>query len=88
MHRIPILAVLLFAGSTVWAQHASRVGELRLLLHPQEGPPKQSIQPAQDTRKQAELAPAPQPHRQLTPQERAELRRQLSEFRRPSGKGS
>jgi hypothetical protein len=86
MKNVVLFAALALVGGTAQAQHASRLGELRTLLHQHVAPLRADAKPAQDSK------PAPresnEASRQLTPQERAELRRQLSEFRRPAGKGS
>ena len=87
MKNIVLLAVLALVGWGAQAQTASRLGELRTLLHQHVTKPRADIKPAHDS-KPASGESAAAKQRQLSPQERAELRRQLSEFRRPSGKGS
>jgi hypothetical protein len=86
MKKTLLLAALALVGWGVQAQPASRLGELRTLQHQPDAPPRSAIKPAQmNSPVQGESKVAP---RRLSEQERAELRRQLSEFRRPAGKGS
>jgi hypothetical protein len=87
MKNIVLLAALALVGWGVHAQTASRLGELRTLVHPPDAGSRADIKPAQASRPTAGGEAAGKT-RQLSPQERAELRRQLSEFRRPAGKGS
>ena len=86
MKNIVLFAAVALVGGSAQAQHASRLGELRTLLHQHVSPLRADTKQAQGSK------PGPResgtPSRQLSPQERAELRRQLSEFRRPAGKGS
>lgn len=86
-----LLLPLCVTGLEAHAQTATRLGELRMLL--QQKTPVFKAAPAADP----SPVPAPivlpiasptPPPRQLSAEERAELRRQLTEFRRPAGKGS
>jgi hypothetical protein len=80
MKFFALLLPICLSAAGVHAENATRLGELRTLL--QQKPPVFKA-PAADPALHA--GPAP---RQLSVEERAELRRQLTEFRRPAGKGS
>jgi hypothetical protein len=85
MKRIAVLLSSLMVALGAVAQTPARVGELRTLLQ------KPAVKaPAA----QPQAPPTPQPvstatkPRQMSAEERAEMRRQLTEFHRPPGKGS
>jgi hypothetical protein len=98
MTRFALLLPCLLTAFAAQAQNAGRLGELRTLLQQRPAVTKVPAQPASPVHPGAGAGragvpdyhgAAPAASRQLTAEERAELRRQLTEFNRPAGgKGS